>query len=196
MRVLIACEFSGVVREAFAARGHDAWSCDLLPTEIPRQHYQGDVLNILDDGWDMMIAHPPCTYIANSGARWLFTKKGRWEQLDEACKFFRYLLEAPILKIAVENPIPHKWGLERIGRKYDQKIQPYHFGDKQKKGTCLWLKNLPKLFPTTPNLTPPKDKEELKRWEMVWRMPPSKDQAKLRSITFAGFANAMAEQWG
>jgi hypothetical protein len=147
MRILIACEFSGIVREAFKQKGWDAWSCDLLPTEIQGQHIQDDVLKHLEDGWDMMIAHPPCTYIANSGVRWLFEKKGRWKQLDEATDFFNRLLNAPIEKIAIENPQPHKWGTERIG-KYSQKIQPYQFGEKQKKGICLWLKNMPLLQPT------------------------------------------------
>ena len=200
MKVLIACEFSGIVREAFAKRGHDAWSWDLLPSEIPGKHIQGDIRKETRAGfwnyWDILIAHPPCTYIANSGVRWLFEKKGRWQQLDDACNFFKELLYAPIPKICIENPLPHKWGIERIGRKYTQKIQPYYFGDKQKKGTCLWLVNLSPLIPTTPNLKPPKDKEELKKWEMIWRMPPGIDQKKNRSRTFQGIANAMAEQWG
>lgn len=194
MKILIACEFSGIVREAFKKQGHDAWSCDLLPTEIPGNHIQDDVLKHLN-GWDMMIAHPPCTYIANSGARWLFEKPGRWEQLKDATDFFKQLLNAPIDKIAVENPLPHKWGTEQIGIKYSQKIQPYQFGEKQKKGICLWLKGLPLLQPTDV-LIPPKDKEELKKWEMVWRAPPGKDQWKNRSRTFTKIADAMAQQWG
>jgi hypothetical protein len=196
MKVLIACEFSGIVREAFKKKGHDAWSCDLLDTEIQGQHYKGDVLQILNDGWDLMIAHPPCTYIANSGVRWLFEKPGRWQQLEEACLFFKKLLNAPINKICIENPLPHKWGLEKIGKKYTQKIQPYYFGDKQKKTTCLWLKNLPLLISTTPELNPPKNKEDVKKWEMIWRMAPGKNQSKNRSRTFQGIADAMANQWG
>jgi len=195
MRILIACEFSGIVREAFTKKGWDAWSCDFLPTEISGQHIQGDVLNHLDENWDLMIAHPPCTYIANSGARWLFEKEGRWQKLSEATTFFKALLNAPIKHIAVENPLPHKWGAEQIGIKYSQKIQPYQFGVKQKKGICLWLKNLPLLQPTD-ILIPPKNKEELKKWEAVWREPPSKDQWKNRSRTFQKVAEAMADQWG
>jgi len=124
MKVLIACEFSGIVRDAFAKKGHDAWSCDLLPTEIPGNHIQGDVCDILDDGWDMMIAHPPCTYLANSGVRWLHERPERWEKLKEAADFFRTLLNAPIERICIENPIPHKYAIYLIGRKYDQIIQP------------------------------------------------------------------------
>lgn len=192
MRVLVACEFSGIVRDAFAARGHDAWSCDLLPTERPGNHIQGDVLKVLGDGWDLMVAHPPCTFLANSGARWLFEKEGRWQQLDDGCKFFSAFLNAPIPKVAVENPQPNKWATERIGRKYDQKIQPWEFGDKQKKGTCLWLSGLPILLPTH-NLRPSAGD---KSYEKVWRMAPGPDQAKNRSRTFQGIANAMASQWG
>jgi hypothetical protein len=195
MRVLVACEFSGIVREAFKAKGHDAWSCDLLPTEIPGQHIQGDVLEILDDGWDLLIGHPPCTYLANSGARWLFEKAGRWEQLDDAVCFFKNLLNSKIPKKAIENPQPHKWAIERIGRNYDQKVQPHFFGDRQKKGLCLWLEKLPPLM-STDILLPPQNKEELKAWESVWREAPGPDQAKNRSRTFRGFAQAMADQWG
>lgn len=195
MKVLIACEFSGIVREAFNKRGWNAWSCDLLPTEIPGQHIQEDVLKHLDEGWDLMIAHPPCTYIANSGARWLFEKEGRWNQLKDATDFFKEFLNAPIPHIAVENPMPHKWGTAQIGRKYNQRIQPYQFGVKQKKGICLWLKNLPELQPTR-ILIPPKDKTELKKWEKVWREPPGKEQRKNRSRTFKGIATVMAKQWG
>ncbi len=194
-RILIGCEFSGRVREAFKKKGWDAWSCDFLPTEIPGQHIQGDVLKHLNDGWHMAIFHPPCTFIANSGARWLFEKENRWEELAKATAFFKSLLNAPIPHIAVENPLPHKWGAEQIGRKYDQRVQPYQFGVPQKKGICLWLKNLPLLVPTN-ILTPPKDKTELKKWETVWRAAPGKEQWKIRSRTFQGVADAMAEQWG
>jgi hypothetical protein len=195
MKVLVACEFSGIVRNAFSNRGHDAVSCDLLPTEQPGKHVQGDVCEILNDGWDLMIAHPPCTFIANSGARWLFEKEGRWKQLEEATTFFKTLLNAPIEKIAVENPMPHKWGMQQIGRKYDQRIQPWQFGEPQKKGICLWLKNLPLLEPTDV-LELPKRKEELKKWERVWREPPGKEQWKNRSRFYPKIAEAMAEQWG
>ena len=181
MKVLVACEFSGIVREAFKAKGHDAWSCDLLPTEIPGQHIQGDVLEILDDGWDLMIAHPPCTYLAVSGARWF---KDRLTEQDQALDVVRCLMAAPIPRIAVENPI----GVisSRI-RKPDQIIQPWMFGHTETKATCLWLIGLPKLQPT--ELVQP-------LFHSVHREPPSPDRWKNRSRTFQGIANAMAEQWG
>ena len=188
MKVLVACEFSGIVREAFRARGHYAFSCDLLPNEDNSlYHLQDDVMLWLHDGWDLMIAHPPCTYLANSGVRWLYEKEGRWKEMRKAAKFFKALLEAPIEKICVENPIMHKYGIEVIGRKYDQIIQPWQFGHGETKATCLWLKNLSKLEPT-------KVVEE--REQRVWKLPPSKDRWKLRSRTYKGIAKAMAEQWG
>lgn len=180
MRVLVACEFSGIVREAFKARGHDAWSCDLLPTEIPGQHIQGDVLSILDAGWDLMIAHPPCTHLAVSGARWF---KDKQVDQQEALKFVRALLSAPILRIALENPVSI---ISTKIRKPDQIIQPWMFGHGETKATCLWLKGLPKLIPT--NIV---DGREGK----VWKMPPSKTRWMDRSRTYQGIANAMAEQW-
>ena len=188
MKILIACEFSGIVREAFARKGHDAWSCDLLPTERSGNHIQGDVRDILDDDWDMMIAHPPCTYLANSGVRWLHERPERWEKLREAADFFRTLLNAPIERICVENPIPHRYAIQLIGRKYDQIIQPYQFGEPYSKATCLWLKNLSPLKPT----------KILKSGivQKVWREPPSPERWKNRSRTYPGVAKAMAEQWG
>ena len=149
MKILVACEYSGVVREAFAAKGHDAWSCDILPTELPGQHYQGDVMDILNDGWDMMIAHPPCTYLSNAGARFLYPNKqlneDRLKLGMEAKEFFMALYNANINKIVVENPIPSKiYGLP----KYSQTIQPYEYGHPFQKKTCLWLKNVPELKPT------------------------------------------------
>lgn len=202
-RVLIACEFSGVVRDAFRARGHEAWSCDLLPCERNEWwHIQDDVRNVLDSrsgwgSWDLMIAHPPCTYLANSGARWLFEKEGRWDQLDDGAKFFRSLLNAKVDRIAVENPTPHKWAVERIGRSYDCRIQPWEHGDRQKKGTCFWLKNLPIIKPSNIVGPPPKaGTEECKAWEGVWREPPGPMQAHNRSRTFEGIARALADQWG
>ena len=188
MRVLVACEFSGIVRNAFASRGHDAWSCDYLPTEREGNHIQGDVRDILEEGWDLMIAHPPCTYLANSGVRWLHERPERWEELEEAAEFFRTLLNAPIKRICVENPIPHKYAIELIGRKYDQIIQPYQFGEPYSKATCLWLKNLPPLRPTK-ILTKGIEQK-------VWREPPSPKRWKNRSRTYPGIAKAMAEQWG
>ncbi len=186
MKVLIACEFSGIVRDAFIAKGHDAVSCDLLPTERPGPHIQGDVLEILDDGWDLMIAHPPCTRLCNSGVRWL-AERNLWNELVKGATFFKKLLNAPINKIAIENPIPHKYAVNFIGRKYDQLFQPWHFGHGEIKATCLWLKNLPKLQPT--NVVEG-------RKPRCANMPKTPERGKLRSITFQGIADAMADQWG
>ena len=185
MKVLVACEFSGVVREAFKAKGHDAWSCDLLPTEIPGNHIQIDVLRILNGDWDLMIGHPPCTRLCNSGVMWL-ERRNLWEDMMSGARFFNKLKNARIPKICIENPIPHKYAVDIIG-KYDQIIQPWQFGHGESKATCLWLKNLPKLAPT--NIVSG-------RYQRLHRLPPSKDRAKLRSITYQGIANAMAEQWG
>lgn len=181
MKVLVACEFSGVVREAFRAQGHDAWSCDLLPTEISGPHIQGDVLSILADGWDLMIAHPPCTHLAVSGARWFAEKRAA--QAD-AIEFFMTLVNAPIPRTAVENPVSI---MSTVYRKPDQIVQPWMFGHGETKATCLWLKGLPLLEPT----------EIVKEREgRVWRMPPSPDRWKERSRTYPGIAEAMAKQWG
>lgn len=197
-RVLVACEFSGRVRDAFRALGHDAWSCDLLPCEgDPRWHIQGDALEAAyGQPWDMMIAHPPCTFLTNAGARWLFEKPGRWQQLDEAAAFFNAFDLAPIDRIAKENPWPHKWAAERIGWP-NAKMQPYEHGERQKKGICWWLKNLPPLLPSV-MVGPPPDPgtEEAKAWEAVWREPPGPNQAKNRSRTLPGVAAAIATQWG
>ena len=185
MRVLVACEFSGIVREAFRKRGHEAYSCDILDAEdASEHHYQGDVRDMLEEEghkFDLMIAHPPCTHLASSGARWF--KHKRHEQAM-ALGFFMALLEAPIKRIAIENPI----GIAstRI-RKPDQIIQPWQFGHGETKATCLWLKNLPPLKPT---------KIVAGREARVHRMPPSKDRWKERSRTYQGIADAMAEQWG
>jgi len=180
MRVLIACEFSGIVRDAFALRGHDAWSCDLLPTEIPGNHIEGNVLDVLGDGWDLMIAHPPCTDLAVSGARWF---KDKTEEQAQAIDFFMALIEAPIPRIAAENPISI---MSTRYRKPDQIIQPWQFGHGETKATCLWLKGLPKLTPT--------DVVD-GRAQRVHRLPPGPDRWKERSRTFPGIAKAMAEQW-
>ena len=191
VRVLIACEFSGVVRDAFIERGHDAVSCDILSTEQPGPHIQGDVLEILDDGWDLMIAHPPCTHLAVSGARWF---KDKVEEQKEALDFVRVLLDAPIPMIALENPVSV---ISTQIRKPDQIVQPYWFGDEATKTTCLWLKNLPPLEPTDMvgkgerHIT--KSGRSLPKW---YNLPPSPDRAKIRSATFTGFAKAMAGQWG
>lgn len=181
MRVLVACEFSGAVRDAFAALGHDAWSADLLPTEREGQHYEGDVRDILADGWDLLIAHPPCTHLAVSGARWF--KDKRVEQA-EALDFVRTLLDAPIERIALENPVSV---ISTKIRRPDQTIQPWQFGHGETKATCLWLKNLPALVPTDVV-----DGREAR----VHREPPSADRWKNRSRTFPGIAAAMAAQWG
>ena len=186
MRVLVACEFSGIVREAFSKKGHDAWSCDLLPTEILGNHIQDNVLNHLDKDWDLMIGHPDCTYMTNAGVCWLHKDKTRWGKLEEACTFFKKLQNAPIPKICLENPIPHKYAREEIGY-YTQIIQPYQFGHPERKATCLWLKNLPKLKPT--NIVGGRENR-------IHKMSPSSDRGLKRSLTYYGIAHAMAEQWG
>lgn len=195
-RVLVACEYSGAVRDAFIAAGHDAMSCDLLPTDVPGPHYQGDVRDVLGDGWDLMIAHPPCTYLTNSGVAWLHKDPARWALLDDGAAFFRLLLEAPVPRIAVENPIMHKYARARIGSvQYSQIVQPWMFGHPESKATCLWLKGLP-LLQNTNDV-----REEMKRLpvseqqRLHW-LPPSKDRWKLRSTTYPGIAAAMAAQWG
>jgi len=183
MKVLIACEYSGRVRDAFLAKGHDAISCDLLPTDAPGPHYQGDVFDIINDGFDLMIAHPPCTHLAVSGAKHFAEKKASGVQ-DEALDFVKRLLEAPIEKIALENPISI---ISSRIRKPDQIIQPWQFGHGETKATCLWLKNLPLLVPT--------DIVE-GRSDRIHKMPPSPDRWKLRSTTYMGIAQAFASQWG
>lgn len=181
MRVLVACEFSGIVRSAFSEMGHDAWSCDYLPTEIPGNHIVGDVLGIINDGWDLMIAHPPCKFLAVSGARWM---KDRPKEIETALKFVRDLMDAPIPMIAVENPISI---ISTRIRKPDQIIQPWQFGHGETKATCLWLKGLPKLTPT---------QIVSGRVARVHHESPSPDRWKNRSRTLSGIAYAMAAQWG
>lgn len=182
MRWIIGCEFSGKVREALRRRGHDAWSCDLLPAEDGSPyHIQGDVLAVLTYGWDGGIFHPPCTHLAVSGARWF---KEKQQEQDEALEFVRRLLDAPIHRIALENPISV---ISTKIRKPDQIIQPWMFGHGETKATCLWLKNLPKLAPT--NIVEGREAR-------VHKMPPGPDRWKERSRTFQGIADAMAEQWG
>lgn len=197
LRVLVACEFSGVVRRAFAARGHDAWSCDLLPAEDrSNKHITGDVRDILRDGWDMLIvAHPPCTRLCNSGVRWLTappagkTLDQMWRELYEGAALFSDCWNAPVERIAVENPVMHRHAKERI-RNYQepaQSIQPWQFGHGETKRTCLWLKGLPPLTPT---------KIVEGRTPRVHHMPPGPDRWKERSRFFPGVAEAMADQWG
>jgi hypothetical protein len=195
MHILIACEYSGTVRDAFIAKGHDAMSCDLLPTDVPGPHYQGDVFDIINNGWDMMIAHPPCTYLSVSGMHW--TARGlRDPQLTEdALDFVMRLMAAPIPRIAVENPISV---ISSRIRKPDQIINPWQFGHDASKRTCLWLKNLPLLTPT--DIVEPRIVNNKKRWANQTdsgqnRLPPSEDRWKIRSETYTGIAQAMADQW-
>lgn len=202
MRVLVACEFSGTVRDAFASRGHDSWSCDLLPSESPGNHYQGDVMDILHESWDLMIAHPPCTRLANSGVRWLHdpppgrTRKEMWAELDAAAAFYRVLRAADIPRKAIENPVMHKYAHARIGNGLRQVVQPWWFGDRAFKATGLELVNLPPLRATDRLLPPSGDTAEHKAWSKVHRESPGPNRWKNRSRTFPGIARAMAEQWG
>lgn len=186
-RILVACEYSGRVRDAFAALGWDAWSCDLLPSEKPGNHYQGDVRELImptlaAKSWDLLIAHPPCTHLAVSGARWFPAKRASGEQ-QAALDFVRLLLDAPIPHIALENPVSI---ISSKIRKPDQIIQPWQHGHGETKATCLWLKNLPKLTPS--NVVSGRE-------QRICKMPPSEDRWKERSRTFSGIAEAMANQW-
>lgn len=205
MKVLVACEFSGIVRDAFLAHGHNAWSCDLLPTEKPGPHIQGDVLGVLDADWDMMIAHPPCTHLAGSGARWWKQKQADGRQ-QQGIDFFMCFVNAPIHRIAVENPVGI---MSRKYRKPDQYIQPFWFGDSVQKKTGLWLKNLPMLKPTKVvdrgmiYVDPRGHKHggefanRAKRaYSPLMLLPKNDERWKIRSRTFQGIADAMAEQWG
>lgn len=197
MKVLIACEFSGTVRRAFAARGHDAWSCDLLPAEDRSNHHiVGDVRDILHDGWDLLaVMHPPCTRLCNSGVRWLTkappgrTLEEMWKELDEGAALFSDCWNAPIERICVENPVMHRHAKERIRNyvEFAQSVQPWQFGHPETKRTCFWLKNLPPLMPT---------KIVEGREARVHLMPPSADRWRERSRFFSGIADAMADQWG
>lgn len=192
MKVLIGCEYSGTVRDAFLANGHDAISCDLLPTDSPGPHYEGDVFDIINNGFDLAIFFTPCTYSCNSGVRWFYNPDGSInEERFEGCKKYATMIRTALLskieKVACENPIPHKHALFFIGRKYDQIIQPWQFGHGETKATCLWLKNLPKLKPE--NIVEGREGK-------VWKMSPTPDRGKLRSKTYSGIADAMANQWG
>lgn len=213
MRVLVACEYSGRVRDAFLDRGHDAWSCDLLPTESPRGfHWQGDIKDILYDGWDLLIAHPPCTFLASSGSRWLYhpddkhlpvegrrphplypdRKKDRQDAID----FFMMLWNAPIPHIAVENPVGV---MSSVLRKPDQIVHPWQFGEEVSKATCLWLKNLPKLKPTKivgkGEIVTLSSGKKIPAWYSNAPSGTKEERQKARSRTFKGMAEAMAEQW-
>lgn len=203
MKVLVACEFSGTVRDAFASRGHDAWSCDLLPSERLGNHMQGDVLTILDDGWDLMIAHPPCTYLTTAGNAWL-SRPGRAELREEALAFFLALAHAPIPRVCVENPsgvVSTRW------RRPDQTVNPYYFGDPHRKRTCLWLRGLRRLWwsaenslfgPATAVDPPPAILHDAngKARHYTDAMSPGPNRWRERSRTFQGIADAMADQWG
>ncbi len=194
MRLLVACEYSGRVREAFRARGHDAWSADLLDSEDGSPHHiKGDVLRVLRRSWDAVIAHPPCTRLTLAGVRWLH-ERNLWADLDEGAAFFNaFKGSAPL--VAIKNPQPHGYATAKIGA-YVQKVQPWWFGDEAFKGICLWLEGFAPLTPTK-LLTPPKPKTlEHARWSAVHRASPGPNRWKERSRTYPGFANAMAEQWG
>jgi hypothetical protein len=195
MKVLVACEYSGTVRDAFARAGHHAMSCDLLPTEQPGLHYQGDIRDVLNDGWDLMIAHPPCTYLCSSGLHWNKRRPERVSLTEEAIEFVRLLLDAPIPRIALENPVGC---ISTRIRPYDQAIQPYEYGHDASKKTCLWLKNLPPLRPT--QFVEPRVIDGRNRWGNQTdsgqnKLPPSTDRWAIRSKTYFGIAEAMANQW-
>ena len=195
MKVLIACEYSGIVRDAFTSKGHDAWSCDILPTESPGNHFQGDVLEHLDKGWDLMIAHPPCTHLAVSGARWFTEGKKPWSLQEDALDFVRKLLDAPIDKIALENPVSV---ISTKIKKPNQIIQPFEYGHDVTKRTCLWLKNLPNLKPTKivkPDIVLVNGKKMSRMHYESFKLP-SKERSKVRSKFYTGIAEAMADQWG
>lgn len=203
MKILVACEFSGVVRSAFRSRGHDAWSCDLLPAEDGSYfHIQGDAIEAANDVWDLMIAHPPCTRLTNSGVRWLHkpprgkTLAEMWAELERAADFYKKLRDAPIPRKALENPIFHKYARELIKPGRRQIVQPWQFGEPAFKATGFELINLPDLVPTNVLTVPEKGTEEHKRWSSVHREPPSPDRWKNRSRTFNGIAEALAAQFG
>ena len=196
MRVLVACEYSGRVRDAFIAAGHEAMSCDLLPTDAPGPHYTGPVQDVLNDGWDLMVAHPPCTYLCSSGLHWNKRRPERAQQTEDALVFVRDLMSAPIYHIAIENPIGC---ISTRIRPPEQTIQPYQFGHDASKATCLWLKNLPPLQPT--QMIEPRMVNGKPRWGNQTdsgqnKLPPTADRWKIRSETYEGIAKAMAGQWG
>lgn len=204
MRVLVACERSGVVRRAMRERGHEAHSCDVVEADDGSPHHiRGDAVEAAyGHPWDLMIAHAPCTYLANSGAKWLYRggqrRNGedpqRWADMREGAAFFLKLANAPIKRKALENPIPHKYAANIIGRPM-QIIQPWQFGHREMKATGLWLWNLPKLLPTDIVGPPPEDARERRKWAVVHRMAPGPDRQRMRGVTYAGIASAMAAQW-
>ena len=194
MRVGVACEYSGTVRDAFIRAGHEAISCDILPSESDfGPHYQGDALEFVANGdFDLLVAHPPCTYLSNSGVRWLWNGDGkelpeRWADLEKGAAFFRSLLESDVPRVCIENPVIHSHAAKLIGSSWSQSVQPWQFGLGETKRTCLWLRNLPSLYPT----------EYVEgREARVWKMGPGPDRQKERSRFFVGIAAAMAAQWG
>ncbi len=203
MKLLVACEYSGKFRDALIEQGHDAMSCDILPTDKPGPHYQGDVRDVLYEDWDGLVAHPDCTFITNAGVFHLHkpdqetpVKKGqpRWAALDEAAEFFKMLLNCKVPLKAIENPIPHKYAVERIGRKYDQLVQPWMFGHTESKATCWWLEGLPKLVETN-NVKEEMLKLPRREQQRIFHIPPGKGRSKLRSETYQGIADAGASQW-
>lgn len=197
MRVLVACEFSGRVRDAFIKRGHEAISCDTMETESPGPHYVGDVRDLLAQDWDLILAFPPCTYLAQSGVQWLKKVDGRWEKMIDAVNFFNLFLEHPCPRICIENPVMHGYARERLTNQtaYTQKIQPYHHGHPEKKGTCLWLKGLPLLRASNNVSEQMIGRHAAENGRVHWEAP-GKDRQKNRSRTYLGIAEAMADQWG
>ena len=199
MKILVACEESQATTKELRTLGHEAYSCDTEPCSggKPEWHLHGDVKRWLCNEWDMIIAHPPCTYLTNTGVCWLTGKNKkpeRWGQLDDGAAFFKMFLDHPCGKIAIENPIMHKYAIERIGRKHDSLVQPYQFGHTERKATCFWLKGLPPLIETN-NVKAEMDKLPKREQQRLHYLPPSADRAKLRSKTYPGIAKAMAQQW-
>lgn len=197
MKVLVACEFSGRVRDAFIKRGHDAISCDILETESPGPHYVGDVRDLLSQDWDLIIAFPPCTYLAQSGVQWLKKVDGRWDQMIKAVEFFNLFLDHSCQRICIENPVMHGYARERLSKQtaYAQKVQPFHHGHPERKGTCLWLKGLPLLRASNNVSEQMIGMHSSEKARVHWEAP-GKDRQKNRSRTYLGIAEAMAEQWG
>ena len=201
MRVLVACESSGTVREAFRALGHDAWSADLLPADdgSPR-HFTGDARGLLGDGWDLLVAHPPCTYLTNAGVRWLYNRDGsrneaRWSSMREGAGLFLAFWNAPVPRVCVENPVMHGHARSLVGAAFTQSVQPYQFGHREVKRTCLWLRGLPPLVPTGDLKAETMALPYAERAKVHW-MSPGADRWKARSKTYTGIAEAMASQWG
>jgi hypothetical protein len=195
VRVLVGCEYSGTVRDAFLALGHDAMSCDLLPTDVPGPHHQGDVRDVIGDGWDLAVFHPECTYLCNSGVRWLSTDITRWPKMIDGAVFFRELLNADIPRVAVENPVMHGHAAKIVGQRQTQIVQPWMFGHPENKATGLWLKGLPPLV-ATDDMRAAMVGLPKSQTDRIHYASPGPDRWKLRSTTFAGIAAAMAEQWG